>query len=86
LREAADSRPRWNTVAGGLRNVELDVDVLDSELPSLDDRSQRRLAKRSWIRIRMRLTARTLSSEVLPAFCSPIMVMSISVALHREDS
>lgn len=27
------------------------------------------------------LTARTLSSDVLPAFCSPIMVMSISVAL-----
>jgi hypothetical protein len=86
LREAAGSRQRWNTVAAGLRNVELDVDVLDSKLPSLDGRSQRRLAERRWIRIRMRLTARTLSSEVLPAFCSPIMVMSISVALHREDS
>jgi hypothetical protein len=33
------------------------------------------------VRIRKRLTARTLSSEVLPAFCNPIMVMSISVAL-----
>lgn len=29
-----------------------------------------------------RLTARTLKSEVLPAFCRPIMVMSISVALY----
>jgi hypothetical protein len=85
LRKAADLRQRWNTVAAGLRNVELDVDVLNSEFSSLDDRSQRRLAKRSHIRIRKRLTARTLSSEVLPAFCSPIMVMSISVALHREE-
>jgi hypothetical protein len=33
------------------------------------------------VRIRKRLTARTLNSEVLPAFCNPIMVMSISVAL-----
>jgi hypothetical protein len=33
-------------------------------------------------RIRKRLTARTLNSEVLPAFCNPIMVMSISVALY----
>jgi hypothetical protein len=32
-------------------------------------------------RIRKGLTARTLKSEVLPAFCKPIMVMSISVAL-----
>jgi len=32
-------------------------------------------------RIRKILTARTLNSEVLPAFCNPIMVMSISVAL-----
>jgi len=28
-----------------------------------------------------RLTARTLSNEVLPAFCRPIIVISISVAL-----
>jgi hypothetical protein len=42
--------------------------------------------KHSHVRIRKRLTARTRSSDVLPAFCSPIMVMSISVALHREDS
>jgi hypothetical protein len=27
------------------------------------------------------LTARTLSNDVLPAFCRPIIVMSISVAL-----
>jgi hypothetical protein len=33
-----------------------------------------------------RLTARTLKSEVLPAFCSPIMVMSISVALHSASN
>jgi len=32
------------------------------------------------------LTARTRSNEVLPAFCSPIMVMSISVALQRAYS
>jgi len=32
------------------------------------------------------LTARTLNSDVLQAFCSPIMVMSISVALQRNDS
>ena len=36
-------------------------------------------------RIRKRLTAKTLKSEVLPAFCSPIMVMSISVALDSEN-
>lgn len=29
------------------------------------------------------LTERTRRREVLPAFCSPIMVTSISVALHR---
>jgi hypothetical protein len=45
LREAAESGQRWDTVATGLRNVELDVDVLDSELSSLDDGSQRRLAQ-----------------------------------------
>lgn len=28
------------------------------------------------------LTANTLKSEVFPAFCKPIMVMSISVALY----
>jgi hypothetical protein len=32
------------------------------------------------------LTARTLNSDVLPAFCRPIMVMSISVALQFDDS
>ena len=31
------------------------------------------------------LTARTLNSDVLPAFCRPIMVMSISVALQLDD-
>lgn len=34
-----------------------------------------------------KLTARTLNNDVLPAFCRPIMVMSISVALeHAIDS
>jgi hypothetical protein len=28
------------------------------------------------------LTAKTRNNDVLPAFCSPIIVMSISVALH----
>ncbi|KAH9827528.1 hypothetical protein Tdes44962_MAKER02786 [Teratosphaeria destructans] len=32
-----------------------------------------------------KLTARTRNSEVLPAFWRPIMVMSISVALHDGD-
>lgn len=32
------------------------------------------------------LTASTLNSDVLPAFWSPIMVMSISVALARDIS
>jgi hypothetical protein len=62
----------------------LGVDVLDSELSSLDGRSQLTLArplKHSHVRIRKGLTARTLNNDVLPAFCSPIMVMSISVAL-----
>lgn len=34
---------------------------------------------------RTRLTARTLNSDVFPAFCSPIIVMSISVALQHID-
>jgi hypothetical protein len=33
-------------------------------------------------RMRKGLTARTLNNDVLPAFCKPIMVMSISVALN----
>lgn len=36
--------------------------------------------------IRKTLTARTLNNDVLPAFCNPIMVMSISVALDEEDN
>jgi hypothetical protein len=32
------------------------------------------------------LTARTLNNEVLPAFCRPIIVISISVALLSGDS
>jgi hypothetical protein len=63
------------------------VDLLDSKLSSLDDGGQLAVIKTDHVdpggcfRIRKILTARTLNSEVLPAFCSPIMVMSISVAL-----
>ena len=32
------------------------------------------------------LTARTRNSDVFPAFCSPIMVMSISVALSASSN
>lgn len=32
------------------------------------------------------LTARTRSNEVLPAFCNPIMVISISVALSSRKN
>lgn len=46
------------------------------------------VAASSWAQAHVRngkgLTARTRNSEVLPAFCSPIMVMSISVALLSE--
>lgn len=31
------------------------------------------------------LTARTLNRDVLPAFCNPIIVMSISVALYITE-
>jgi hypothetical protein len=40
--EAAELGQRWNAVAAGLRNVEIDIDVLDSELPSLDTVGQHR--------------------------------------------
>lgn len=40
----------------------------------------------SHCRIRTRLTARTLKSDVLPAFCSPIIVISISVALDSDNN
>lgn len=58
-------------------------DSLDGELAALftsvcDKRNHGSVARPgNWV-----LTARTLSSDVLPAFCSPIMVMSISVALR----
>jgi hypothetical protein len=45
LREASESGQRWNTVAAGLRNMELDVDVLNSELSSLDARCQLKLVQ-----------------------------------------
>jgi hypothetical protein len=66
------------------------VDVLDSELSALDAVSCQfhrkgiqtaRSSTRSFQNGK-RLTASTRNSDVLPAFCSPIMVMSISVALH----
>jgi hypothetical protein len=71
-----------------LRNPELYVDVLDSKFPSLDKTvGQLQFARQGHhVRIRKGLTARTLNSDVLPAFCSPIMVMSISVALHSGES
>jgi hypothetical protein len=43
------------------------------------------LMRTTFITSRMELTANTLSSEVLPAFWSPIMVISISVALSRKS-
>jgi hypothetical protein len=45
LRKAAESGQRWNTVAAGLRNTELDVDALDSKLSSLDARGQLKFAQ-----------------------------------------
>jgi hypothetical protein len=65
--------------------MELDVDVLDSKLPALEVAGQHKFAQQGHVRIRKGLTARTLNSDVLPAFCSPIMVISISVALHTQD-
>jgi hypothetical protein len=64
-----------------LAQVEINVDVLDSELSSLDAVGQQVRPRHGHVRMRKGLTARTRNSEVLPAFCSPIMVMSISVAL-----
>ena len=69
-----------------------DVDILDSKLSTLySTRSvRRRWEKRAAAAGRLgteeELTARTLSSDVLPAFCNPIMVMSISVALDGTSS
>jgi hypothetical protein len=34
---------------------------------------------------RERLTAKTLNNDVFPAFCRPIIVISISVALYRNE-
>lgn len=64
------------------------VDVLDSELASLESACQPDVftafwwMQRGYFLIWELLTARTLNSDVLPAFCRPIMVMSISVALQ----
>jgi hypothetical protein len=68
-----------------------DVDVLDSKLSALDSiRSARphgwRWQQHGCFPMRKTLTARTLSSDVLPAFCNPIMVMSISVALDSASN
>lgn len=68
--------------AGATRTT---VDVLDGKLAALDGRQsfhRRRSALQAHFRNGKGLTARTRSNDVLPAFCSPIMVMSISVALH----
>jgi len=70
-----------------LAQLGTDVDLLDSKLSSLERMGQLAFIKVDDVdaggsfRIRKILTARTLNSEVLPAFCNPIMVMSISVAL-----
>jgi hypothetical protein len=78
---------RWR-----LRNIALGVDVLDSELPSLDNHGSARVRRKDSssaarsLPHQEGLTARTLNNDVLPAFCSPIMVMSISVALHDEGN
>jgi hypothetical protein len=37
------------------------------------------------VRNKRELTARTLNNEVLPAFCKPIIVISISVALQQKQ-
>lgn len=67
-----------------------DTDVLDGELPALI-KSVRTMPSieiprrcTGIVPNRQTLTARTRNSEVLPAFCKPIMVMSISVALRIE--
>ena len=64
--------------------------VLDGELPALI-KSVRTMPSieiprrcTGIVPKRQTLTARTRNSEVLPAFCKPIMVMSISVALQIE--
>lgn len=67
------------------------ADLLDGEIPSLVELSAAELPT-SWLeRVRVGarmvgrsqfLTASTLSNDVFPAFCRPIMVMSISVALY----
>ena len=67
------------------------MDVLDSKLSALDAVSRgfhRRSIRTApggtrTLQNGKGLTARTRNSDVLPAFCSPIMVMSISVALHH---
>jgi len=44
-----------------------------------------RSVRGNWSELRI-LTANTRNSEVLPAFCNPIIVMSISVALFIAKS
>lgn len=67
-----------------------DTDVLDGELPALIESVRTmpsvEIPRRCTgiVPKRQTLTARTRNSEVLPAFCKPIMVMSISVALRIE--
>lgn len=58
--------------------------LLDRELSALSMRkSVSALAMHQGRAVRHLLTEITRRSEVLPAFCNPIMVTSISVALHR---
>lgn len=63
---------------------EVIYNLLDSELPTLIRSSQQGPNTKQ-----MRdpnLTARTRSRDDFPAFCRPIMVTSISVALHTVSS
>lgn len=88
------TQPKW-TLSKQCRRLALrepEVDALDSKLAALDG-SQSFRPRRGIVPVAHAvperggegLTARTRSSEVLPAFCSPIMVMSISVALCSQQ-
>lgn len=56
--------------------------ILDSEFATLQHWSVRRIA----CTLEAQLTDSTLSSDVLPAFWRPIIVTSISVALHETHT
>jgi len=67
-----------------------DIHILDRKLAALLGYVRRCLQYQGRTSNVMRsrspsLTARTLSNDVLPAFCNPIIVMSISVALWIQS-